>query len=306
MLILNINGPMNAGKTTVSKILAQKMPNSHFIEVDDLMTDAEQEALGLSIPESWKERVKRLNKKLLVLRNTKQYDTVIFAYPITESLYQKWMRLTDKKTRFLNITLAPSLSVCLTNRGSRELDDWTKKRIPQMYAEGYHNPPFSDLILCNDNQAPEQTAEIIMGFIAHALNPEQQRLHLVERRWPALLSGEKVSTFRLNEGFVHKGFLVYKDCPREQWTEVVYVTRVYYAPLRQAIEIDGFDDHTPDMETALRQMRVHYPEITLDTNILLAQHMSVPETRTKYPQEVENILQSCMSGLEKISDKPPD
>ena len=61
-------------------------------------------------------------------------------------------------------------------------------------------------------------------------------------------------------------------------------------PLRQAIEIDGYDEHTPDMETALKQMRVHYPDITLDTPILLAQHLSVPETKKLYPNQVEEIL----------------
>ena len=113
----------------------------------------------------------------------------------------------------------------------------------------------------------------------------------MERRWAALLNGEKTSTFRLNEGFIHKGFLVYKDCPKEQWTEVVYVTRVYYVPLKQALEIDGFDNHTPDIKTGLQQMRAFYPEITLDTPILFAQHLSAPETKQKYPQEVKRILQ---------------
>lgn len=148
----------------------------------------------------------------------------------------------------------------------------------------------ADFIINNDTQTPQETADIIKGFIAHAQNPQQQWLHLVERRWPALLSGEKVSTFRLNEGFIHRGFLVYKDCPKEQWREVVYVKKVYYVPLRQAMEIDGFDDHTPNMETALKQMKVHYPDITLDTPILFAQHLGVPETLAKYPQEVKQIL----------------
>ena len=69
------------------------------------------------------------------------------------------------------------------------------------------------------------------------------------------------------------------------------MTHVYYVPLRQALEIDGFDEHTPDMETALKQMRVHYPDITLDTPILFAQHLGVPETKVKYSEEVKKILE---------------
>ena len=115
-----------------------------------------------------------------------------------------------------------------------------------------------------------------------------------------MLNGEKTSTFRLNEGFVHKGFLVYKDCPKEQWAEVVYVTHVYYVPLRQALEIDGFDEHTPDMETALKQMRVHYPDITLDTPILFAQHLGVPETNKLYPNEVKEILDANKNAYKSV------
>ena len=291
MLILNINGPMNSGKTTVSKILVNLLPKATFIEVDELMSDEEQEKLGLSLTEGWAERKKRLNEKLLALKEGEEFETVIFAYPISEESYQKWSVLADENTQFLNITLAPSLEECLKNRGTRQLDDWERNRIRQMYEEGYQNRSYSDFIINNDNQTPKETAEIIKRFIEHALSSKQQWLHLVERRWPALVNGEKTSTFRLNEGFIHKGFLVYKDCPKEQWAEVVYVTHMYYVPLRQALEIDGFDEHTPDMETALMQMKVHYPDITYDTLILLAQHLGVPETKKRFSDEVKKILE---------------
>lgn len=296
MLILNINGPINSGKTTVSKILVNLLLKAVFIEVDELMSDAEQEKLGLSLKEGWAERKKRLDEKLYSLKQRKEFETVIFAYPITEESYQKWSGLADETTRFINITLAPSLEECLKNRGTRELTDWERNRIQQMYEEGYQHRPYSDFIINNDNQTSEETAEIIKGFIEHALSPKQQWLHLVERRWSALLNGEKTSTLRLNEGFIHKGFLVYKDCPKEQWAEVVYVTQVYYLPLKQALETDGFDAHTPDIETGLKQMRVHYPDITLDTPILLAKHLSVPETKKLYPNEVKEILDAIKNS----------
>ena len=290
MLILNINGPMNSGKSTVSKILVKLLPNSTFIEVDDLMSDEEQKKLGLSLKEGWKERHKRLNEKLLALKQSKEYETVIFAYPIADNTYQDWKAMEDKNTQFLNVTLAPSLEECLRNRGTRELTEWEKNRIRKMYEEEYQNRSYSDFIINNDQQTPNETAAIIKGFVEHVLSPKQQWLHLVERRWPALLNGEKTSTLRLNEGFIHKGFLVYKDCPKEQWAEVVYVTNVYYMPFKQAVETDGFDAHTPDIETALKQMRSFYPNITLKTPILLAKHLTVSETKQKYANEVKEIL----------------
>lgn len=292
MLILNINGPMNSGKTTVSKILVNLLPKATFIEVDDLMSDEEQKKLGLSLQEGWKERHKRLSEKLLKLKQSRKFETVVFAYPIADNTYQDWKAIEDKNTLFLNITLAPSLKECLKNRGTRKLTEWEQNRIRKMYEEGYQNRPYADFIINNDQQTPNETATIIKGFVEHALSEKQQWLHLVERRWPALLNGEKTSTLRLNEGFVHKGFLVYKDCPKEQWAEVVYVTAVYYVPLRQALEIDGFDDHTPDIKTGLEQMRAFYPKITLETPILLAKHLSVSDTRQKYAKEVKEILNS--------------
>lgn len=290
MLILNINGPINAGKTTVSTILAQQLPNALFIEVDDLLSDTEQACLKISRQEGWAERQRRLNKKLAELKNKQTYETIIFAYPLTEKSYQDWSAFSDEKTIFLNITLAPDMDICLQNRGTRELTEWEKKRIHQMYQEGYQNRPYADFIINNSMQTPEETAHIIVEFIRHALSEKQQWLHLVERRWPALLNGEKTSTFRLNEGFVHKGFLVYKDCPNEKWRAVVYVTAVYYVPLKQALMIDGFDDHTPDIETGLQQMRAHYPHITLNTPVLFVCHLSVPETEKQFFNEVHAIL----------------
>ncbi len=174
MLILNINGPINSGKTTVSKILVNLLSNAAFIEVDELMTDEQQEQLGLSLEKGWVERKKRLEEKLLVLKLSQEYETVIFAYPIDETSYKQWSLMVDKNTRFLNITLAPSLEECLKNRGTRELNSWEKERIVQMYKEGYHNRPYSDFIINNDSQTPKETAEIIKKFVEYVLSQKQQ------------------------------------------------------------------------------------------------------------------------------------
>lgn len=292
MLILNIHGPINAGKSTVSKKLVEMFDKACFIEVDELMSDEEQAALGLSMPQGWAERCRRLENILQDYIKTRPFETVIFAYPLADNTYKKWSSFQSKDVRFLNITIAPRLEVCLQNRGSRVLSAWEKKRIEQMYQEGYQDRPYADFVINNENQTPEQTARLIKGFVESALSSGQQWLHLVERRWPALVKGEKTSTFRLGEGFVHKGFLLYKDCPREQRGEVVYVTSVYYLPFAQAVEVDGFDAHTPDLPTALKQMQAHYPDLTLQTPILLVRHLSVPETRKLYPNEVAQILNS--------------
>ena len=165
MLILNINGPINAGKTTVSKLLAKILPEALFVEVDDLLTDEEEDRLGLSMEEGWKERVDRLEKIILQKKTDKTCRVLIFAYPIVRKNYDRWKGYEDAQTRFFNITLSPSLEKCLTNRGARELTEWELSRIRQMYDEHYHDPEFSDFILHNDDQTPEQTAQTVLDFL---------------------------------------------------------------------------------------------------------------------------------------------
>ena len=166
MQIININGPINSGKTTVSKLLANSLPQALFIEVDELLSDEEQEKLGLSMEKGWAERTNRLAKIIKQEKAKAVYRNIVFAYPISHNLYQEWKSLEDKDTSFVNITLAPKLEVCLQNRGARELDDWEITRIKQMYQEGYQNPPFSDLIIDNSKQSPQETTKEIINFLA--------------------------------------------------------------------------------------------------------------------------------------------
>ena len=108
------------------------------------------------------------------LKKSRTFETIIFAYPIADNTYQDWKAMEDKKTHFMNITLAPSLEECLKNRGTRELTDWEKNRIKEMYDEGYQKRPYSNLIINNDHQTPVETAKIIKEFVEDALSSKQQ------------------------------------------------------------------------------------------------------------------------------------
>lgn len=165
MRIININGPINSGKSTVSKLLKEKLPDCLFIEVDELLSDEEKEKLNLSREEGWAERLKRLDKIIEDEKIKRNFENIIFAYPMTDKMYQKWKSWEDKNTKFINITLSPLLDVCLQNRGTRELTGQEKERIYQMYDEGYQTPQFSDLIVDNTNQTPEETLKQIINFL---------------------------------------------------------------------------------------------------------------------------------------------
>ncbi|MBR1777173.1 MAG: hypothetical protein IJ752_01120 [Alphaproteobacteria bacterium] len=165
MLILNINGPINAGKTTVSKLLVKSLPDASFIEVDDLLSDEEEDRLGLSMEDGWRERVDRLEQIIWQKKADNSCRFLIFAYPIVRKNYERWKSYEDGQTHFFNITLSPSLEKCLMNRGTRELTEWELSRIRQMYEEHCHDPDFSDLIIDNGDQTPEQTAQVVLDFL---------------------------------------------------------------------------------------------------------------------------------------------
>ena len=115
MVIININGAINSGKSTVSKILAQHLKSSCFIEVDDLLSDEEQSVLGLNRKEGWQERIKRLQRIIEAEKRNRQYENIVFAYPMTGKLFNEWKNWEDKNTKFINITLAPPMEICIGN-----------------------------------------------------------------------------------------------------------------------------------------------------------------------------------------------
>lgn len=165
MRIININGPINSGKTTVSKLLHEKLSDCLFIEVDELLSDEEQKKMNLSRKKGWAERLKRLNTVIAQEKKTRRYENIIFAYPMTDKTYHQWKLWEDENTKFINITLAPKLDICLQNRGERELSAQEKERIKQMYKEGYNHPEFSDFIIDNSAQTPTETLENILYFL---------------------------------------------------------------------------------------------------------------------------------------------
>lgn len=82
MKIININGPINSGKTTISKIIAENLPNSLFVEVDELTTDEENERYFPNFEARIAERLRRLFEKIETALSEQQVDFLIFAYPM--------------------------------------------------------------------------------------------------------------------------------------------------------------------------------------------------------------------------------
>ena len=154
-MILLINGSINAGKTTVSKKIVELLPRTAHVEVDDLHDFVEWMPLDEAIPLN-------MQNTADVTRNFAVFGlNVVVSCPLRVEDYEFLLReLTSLGVPLHCITLDPSMAVALTNRGTRELTEWELRRIPQLYAEGIHSPPFG-IIINNAPQTPDETAQEI-------------------------------------------------------------------------------------------------------------------------------------------------
>ena len=158
-MIIFINGSINAGKSTVAKILAKKLSNTALMEIDAFHEMIEWMPIDKAVPIN-------LENAVSVIKNFfNDGIDIIVPYPLSQKNHEYMMKnLKDLKTKIYFFTLAPKIEKTLTNRGTRELDDWERERIKHHYNIGIHNPNFGEII-DNSAQTPEETAEIILNKI---------------------------------------------------------------------------------------------------------------------------------------------
>lgn len=127
--IIYINGPINSGKTTISKFISERINNTVHIEVDHLRHFAAFLSLSEAIPYAFEDTV-------LIMKNWLQRGfNAVISWPISKENFNilKENAITENATVFA-FTLLPKLSVCLENRGNRELTDLERLRINEKYA----------------------------------------------------------------------------------------------------------------------------------------------------------------------------
>lgn len=162
-MIIFINGAINSGKSTIAKLLAEKLGNTANIEVDKLREFVEWMPIDEAIPLN-------LKNALSLVKNFIGSDlNVIIPYPLSQKNYDYLMEsLKDINIKIFVFTLAPKLEKVLTNRGNRELDEWEINRIKHHYEIGIPNPKFGEII-DNTDQKPEETLEMILKKIKSIL-----------------------------------------------------------------------------------------------------------------------------------------
>ncbi len=155
-MIIFLNGSINAGKSTVARLLAKELPNVALVEIDALREMIAWMPIDETVPIN-------LENAVSLIRNfVKRGLNVIVPYPLSEKNYHYVMEgLKDLGAVIHVFTLAPSMEAAQANRGEREITMQERERIKYHYDIGIHSPSFGEVI-DNTDQSPEETARYIL------------------------------------------------------------------------------------------------------------------------------------------------
>lgn len=109
MLVIILNGPINAGKTTTGRALAAMLPGYRFIEGDDH---------GATNETPFEVMLEMAFSRLERVIADAETDLVI-AYPLRDEDFARLKAATDaRQARLIVVTLAPPLAEAFVNRGT--------------------------------------------------------------------------------------------------------------------------------------------------------------------------------------------
>lgn len=158
--VIHLNGPINSGKSTLGRALAALIPGAAFIEGDDH---------GAPDDAPLPRRIATALDRIAALIAQSAADVLVVAYPLDEPACRRLRTAAAARgAAFHVVTLAPPLAVALSDRGGRRLTAWERERIVAMYAEGYADRPFSDLVLDTAASSPEEHARRILASLGLA------------------------------------------------------------------------------------------------------------------------------------------
>jgi hypothetical protein len=104
-----------------------------------------------------------------------------------------------------------------------------------------------------------------------------QKLDVVERLFPLVITGEKTSTIRFREQQINVGPMVYWCEGNSAKTATVWVHHRSDMLLSKAAGFLGKTEEWPD-EVMLEGMREHYPNIQLSNIVQVIEHFNPEES----------------------------
>jgi ribosomal protein S18 acetylase RimI-like enzyme len=164
-MIIVLDGPINAGKSTVGAKLARRMPHTVHIEGDHLRHFAPGLTLEQAIPYTLEDAAD------LAAAWIKRGFHVIVNWPIERANLHPFAALSAETGSPLFVfTLLPRLGVALRDRGQRPLSSAERQRIQQMYDGMYSPGRAAGMVIDNSDQSPDETAAAILGHIQAAVS----------------------------------------------------------------------------------------------------------------------------------------
>lgn len=159
-MIIFVNGTINAGKSTVAKMLAERLGKTALVEIDKLREFVEWMPIKEAVPIS-------LENAVSVVGNfAKRGIDCVVPYPLSEENYLYLVdKLRDYGKDLVVVTLVPGKEVVLQNRGGRELNSWEKERVEYHYGKmgivkfGYGK------VVDNSDQTPEETVDEVFEYV---------------------------------------------------------------------------------------------------------------------------------------------
>ena len=133
-MIIFICGAANAGKSTVGKLVAERI-RAAFIEGDDVRKIFYKQ----TVEQARTQIVECVAALLHVV--LKHEEKIVVAYPLWNEDFESLKSyLADVNVPLHFVALNPRLDVAITNRGARELEAWEVDWIKELYAKGVNNP----------------------------------------------------------------------------------------------------------------------------------------------------------------------
>lgn len=153
-VVIFICGAINAGKSSVGKILAERL-KAAFIEGDHVRNFLHM----LTVDEARPAIVESIAAVVRTL--VKRGFPVVVAYPLWNEDYEILRtKLADAEVPVHYFALNPDIETALTNRGGREIGEWETQRIRELYEKGVNHPNFA-VSIDNTNMTAVEAAEHI-------------------------------------------------------------------------------------------------------------------------------------------------
>jgi cytidylate kinase len=154
-MIIFISGSVNAGKSTTSKLVAEKI-GAEWVDVDEIAHAIPDFSLARDIPQALDNAIKHINNL------TNQGKNVVANYVLRQEDYEQLAAgLDDLDQHFF--TLAPRLEIARSDRG-RGMSEWEYDRIKYHYDTGIASPGFGKII-DTSYMTVDEVANIIIQLI---------------------------------------------------------------------------------------------------------------------------------------------